>query len=451
MEHSSSPFPALIDKRNLFLGLHFNNDFKLGITGIKSALFDLTITTFLKLKSFKKFDKNRGVTGTMTTIACGFTADIDFIGNLSESFYKEIKEHASKGEPVAEISTWEDFCSAVNWNVEKRSGAEYVVMDQTILERLENHLHWRKAIGGGGLQTGCVASAAGHQAVVNVPIQSKELEALVSEYKGLTLLSDQQGEVPKHYILEFKAGHSSNRIIFRMKHEYPREMIADKFVKQLREQKISWLLLAGFNAVDGSKEVDSLLQKTMQMLKEPRNKQPNVHLELASIWSLDEQWKIIRTLGSFVDSIGLNEDEFQELSGLKDPLLSYEDHALLKAIEKASEKFGVAHVILHTREFSAIQSAQYDTSDWEKALKNGNQFAFSRAVTGKICSQETIRQITADALLNERGKKLQELTKTRKDITIVPAYTGKTMGTTGLGDTFTAGVLVEAPVEHPTG
>jgi ADP-dependent phosphofructokinase/glucokinase len=384
-------------------------------------------------------------------IACGFTADIDVIANLSQKFYEEIKQQARGGTPKAVIHSWGDFCSAVDWNVQKGSGAEYIVTDQTILERLEKNLIWKKAIGGGGLQAGCVASFAGYRALVNIPIQSTELTALVSEYKGLTLLSDQEGEVPRHYILEYEDNGSLNRIIFRKEHEYPSDMIAAKFIEKLREPDISWMLVAGYNAVDGSKGVDSLLQKTIQMLVTLGNNKPNVHLELASIWSLDEQWKIIRTLGSYVDTIGLNEDEYQELLGLKDPLLSYEDDVLLNFIGNACEVLGVSHVILHTKEFSAIQSAQYDTSQWAKALLNGNRFAYSRAVTGKICNQETIRKVTADADLNTRGKKLHELTRERKDITIAPAYIGETVSTTGLGDTFTSGVLVEAPIIFPRG
>lgn len=382
----------------------------------------------------------------MRTIACGFTADIDLIAHLSQPFYKSMKEHARDEESKAVIHTWEDFCTAVDWHVQKGSGAEYIVGDPTILERLEKSLQWRKAIGGGGLQAGCVASFAGYCALVNTPILSDELNALVLEFNGLTLLSDQEGEVPKHYILEYEAAGSSNRIIFRKKLEYPSDMIAANYVKVLSEQDFAWMLLAGYNAVDGSKEVDSLLQKTIQMLKALGNKKPNVHLELASIWSLEEQWKIIHTLGSYVDTIGLNEDEFQELIELKEPLLSYEDRDLLTILENASEKLGVPHVILHTKEFAAIQSAQSDTSQWADALKNGNQFAFSRAVSGKICNREAIRQITEGAALNDRGKRLQELTEERKDITIIPSYVGKTVSTTGLGDTFTAGILVEAPV-----
>lgn len=385
----------------------------------------------------------------MRTIACGFTADIDLIAKLTRTFYDEIKKHAS-GVPKPIVHTWNDFCTAVAWNVKKESGAEYIIANQELIEHLEKQLEWRKAIGGAGLQTGCVASYAGYSALVNIPMQSEELTSLVSDQKGLMLLSDQEGEAPKHYILEYEAGGSSNRIIFRRSNEYPRDMIAVNFVNELKKKDITWMLLAGFNAVDGSKEVDSLLQDTMNMLETLRNKKLNVHLELASIWSLDEQWKIIRTLRNYVKTIGLNEDEFQQLIGMKEPLLSLHDEDLVNILEDACHHLGAAHVILHTKEFSFIQSVQYDTSLWRTALINGNKFAFSRAVTGEICDQDTIQKITSCARVHPRGEKLRELTKDRKDIAIVPAYVGETISTTGLGDTFTAGLLVEAPVEFIT-
>ncbi|NRD79089.1 hypothetical protein HPT25_17155 [Bacillus sp. BRMEA1] len=382
----------------------------------------------------------------MRTIACGFTADIDLIAKLTESFYEEIKKYAS-GVPKPILHTWDDFCTAVAWNVQKESGAEYIIANQEWIERFEKQLEWRKAIGGAGLQTGCVASYAGYTALVNIPMHSEELTALVSEQNGLMLLSDQEGETPKHYILEYEVGDSSNRIIFRRSNEYPRDMIAVNFANELRKKDISWMLTAGFNAVDGSKEVDILLQDTINLLETLGNKKPNVHLELASIWSLDEQWKIIRTLRSYVETIGLNEDEYQQLIGLKEPLLSLPDEDLVNILEDACHSLGAAHVILHTKEFSFIQSAQYDTTVWRTALMNGNQFAFSRAVTGEICNQDTIQKIISCSHLHPRGEKLRELTKGRKDITIIPAYIGETTSTTGLGDTFTAGLLVEAPVE----
>lgn len=381
----------------------------------------------------------------MNRIACGFTANIDLLGKITPEFYEEMKLHAS-GTPEAVIDTWEKFCIAIDWNMKRGSGAEYIVSNQEILTRLEQKLSWDKAIGGTGLQAGCAASCAGYKAIVNLPVYSEELESIVSEYEELVLLSDEMGEVPKHYILEYEYGNLSNRIIFRKNDEFAGGLIAEQFLKALNPD-IGWLLLSGYNAFDRSEEIELFLHNTVQIIKSLGKDKPKIHLELASIWSLEEQWKIIKTLQGHVDSIGLNEDEFQELFGMEDHLLSYEDHQFLSHIDDACQVLGVPNLVLHTKEFSLIKSEQFDTALWSQALENGNKLAFARAMHGKICDQRTIEQVTASASRNPRGERLKKLTDIRKDVTVSPSFVGKTTSTIGLGDTFNAGLLVEAPVE----
>ncbi|MFP5106849.1 ADP-dependent glucokinase/phosphofructokinase [Neobacillus sp. C211] len=384
----------------------------------------------------------------MTTIATGFTANIDLLAKITPEFYNEIRGNADKT-PKSVIDTWDEFCTVIDWNIKRGSGAEYIVSNQEILARLEKKLDWTKAIGGTGLQAGCAASCAGYRALVNIPIQSNELSDLVSEHQELILLSDLEGDVPRHYIVEYEHGDSSNRIIFRKQDEFPSDIIAKRFLERLEinQDDISWLLISGYNAFDRSEDIDLFLQNTVTILASLGPRKPKVHLELASIWSMDEQWKIIRTLGGYVDSIGVNEDEYQELIGGNKPLLSYDDADLLNTINDACEYLSVANFILHTKQFSLIKSDLYDTSHWRKALENGNLMAFSRAVKGEICDQKMMKQVSLRSSLHPRGERLQKLTMGQKDITIIPAFRGETVSTIGLGDTFTAGLLAEAPVE----
>ncbi|TWE01230.1 ADP-dependent phosphofructokinase/glucokinase [Neobacillus bataviensis] len=382
----------------------------------------------------------------MRTIACGFTANIDLLGKITSEFYKEIKSCAS-GAPKAFIDSWEDFCTALDWNIKRGSGGEYIVAGNSILKKLEAKLDWRRAIGGTGLQAGCAASRAGYRSLVNIPIQSEELESIVSGLEELILLSDQEGDVPKHYILEYEIGGCSNRIIFRRQDEFTADLIANKFLSELSQNDVRWLLLSGYNSFDTSAEIDLFLKNNLRVLESLGSKRPRVHLELAAIWSLDEQWRIINTLGQHVDSLGVNEDEYQELLGMNDSLLDLDNDQLLSVMEKACDLLGVANFILHTKQFSLVQSEKYDTSIWGKALENGNKFAFSRALKGTICDQETIDHLTARCDYHKRGEELRQLTQYRKDITVIPAYVGEITSTIGLGDTFTAGLLVEAPVK----
>lgn len=382
----------------------------------------------------------------MKTIACGFTANIDLLGKITPEFYEEIKCGAS-GTPKAFIDSWQDFCTALDWNIRRGSGGECIVADNSILKKLEAKLNWHRAIGGTGLQAGCAASRAGYRSLVNIPIQSEELESIISGVEELVLLSDQEGDVPKHYILEYEIGGCFNRIIFRRQDEFTANLIANKFLRELSQNDVRWLLLSGYNSFDSSAEIDLFLKNNLRVLESLGSKRPRVHLELAAIWSLDEQWRIINTLGQHVDSLGVNEDEYQELLGMKDSLLSLDNEELLDVMEMACNHLGVSNFILHTKQFSLVQSEKYDTSIWGKALANGNKFAFSRAVKGTICDQATIDHLTAGCEFHPRGEELRKLTQNRRDITVIPAYVGEITSTIGLGDTFTAGLLVEAPVE----
>ncbi|MDR4949729.1 ADP-dependent glucokinase/phosphofructokinase [Neobacillus cucumis] len=382
----------------------------------------------------------------MNTIACGFTANIDLLGKITPEFYEEIQGSAS-GTLKAFINSWEDFCTAIDWNITRGSGGEYIVADPSILKKLEAKLAWGKAIGGTGLQAACAASRAGYRSLVNIPVQSAELGEIVSDLDKLILLSDRVGEVPKHYILEYEIGGSSNRIIFRREDEFTTDMISGAFLREVAINNVNWLLISGYNSFESSEEIDLFLKNNLQVLESLGSKRPKVHMELAAIWSLEEQWKVIRTLGKHVDSIGVNEDEYQELLGMKDSLLSLDNEELLSLMEKACDHLGVANFILHTKQFSLVVSEKYDTSIWGEALENGNKFAFSRALKGTICDQETIEYLTSRCGVHPRGEELRKLTQVRKDITVVPAYVGEITSTIGLGDTFTAGLLVEAPVE----
>ncbi|MFC0271857.1 ADP-dependent glucokinase/phosphofructokinase [Metabacillus herbersteinensis] len=384
----------------------------------------------------------------MSYIAFGLTANIDLIGNVNEQFYDEIKV-SDKTEPPSIINTWEEFCTAVCWNMKNGTGAEYIVTDESILNSLERRLEWKLGIGGTGLQAASAASFAGYNTIVNIPIMSNEIRKLVTyDDEKLFLTFDKQGSIPKHYILEYSSLGRSNRLIFRKLNEFTPDIIASSFVQKLREKdvKVNWLLVSGFNSFDTSTDIDTFLKNTIAFLESLGEDKPNIHMELASIWSLEEQWKIIKTLRSYVDSVGLNEDEFRELLGIKEDLLSLTDEDLLSKIEVGYRLIDISNLILHTKQFSLVMSLGNNVLNWDQALCNGNKLAFSRATKGRICNLQDIKKITTGSRSNERGQRLRSLTENRKDIIINPSFVGETVSTIGLGDTFTAGLLAEAPL-----
>lgn len=63
----------------------------------------------------------------MNTIACGFTANIDLLGKITPEFYEEIQGSAS-GTLKAFINSWEDFCTAIDWNITRGSGGNTLLL-----------------------------------------------------------------------------------------------------------------------------------------------------------------------------------------------------------------------------------------------------------------------------------------------------------------------------------
>jgi ADP-dependent phosphofructokinase/glucokinase len=384
----------------------------------------------------------------MRYIACGLVANLDLVGHMNQQFYEDIKV-TDPVQPKSIIHTWEEFCHAVCWNRDNGSGAEYIVEDESILTRLEDMLQWQVGIGGTGLQTSYAASYAGYHSIVNIPIMSDELEHIVKDNHLLNLAVDNKGDNPKHYIIEYSGQGRSNRLIFRKFNEFKADLITDSFVQQTKELSCDWLLLSGYHAIDNSEDIDQALKNTIEFLESVRSEKLKVHLELASIWSLREQWKIVETLRPYVDSVGLNEEEFAELIGLKKQLLSLDDVDLLEEVEEGYSLINISNLILHTKQFSLVMSKDNHVTYWDHALESGNKLAFSRAMKGDFCNREEVEQITSNAQRSDRGVELREFAKGRDNIIIQPGFVGKTVSTIGLGDTFTAGLLAEAPSTIP--
>lgn len=380
----------------------------------------------------------------MGYIAAGLVANLDLVGYMNDYFYSQVQVVGEK-KPERVINTWDEFCQAICWTRNNGSGAEYIVTDVTILNRLENMLQWKTGIGGTGLQASYAAGYAGYNSIVNIPIMSDELKHIVAGNKPLTLAFEKEGDIPKHYIVEYSNMGRSNRIIFRKLNEFQPDVITSSFIQQIKNVKCEWLLISGYHAFDNSEDIDRALRNTIEFLELIQDNKPKIHLELASIWSLKEQWKIVESLRPYVDSVGLNEDEFTELMNLQKELLSLNDQNLIEEVEKGYSLINISHLILHTKQFSLVMSQESDVTCWDAALRNGNKLAFSRAMKGNFCNQEEIEQLTSNTKRSDRGIKLRALSKHRKDFLVSPGFVGETVSTIGLGDTFTAGLLAVAP------
>lgn len=383
------------------------------------------------------------------TIAAGFTAMADATSRLTTRLLGDIRRRCAKphGMPTAPafiLSSWDEVYNAIMWNMQRGSGSEHTIADETIWTELQGMADWAWSVGGTGLQAACAAARAGHSALASLPAWHGSFQFLL-DYPGLKVEIRDRTRTPVHYVLEYQSATCANRIILRKPREFERALIAPKFEDALREQPARYhrLLISGYNAGDSREDIAAFVRESKQFLRRlPRR--PQVHLELGAILSPDDQRMVIGELGPWVDSLGMNEDEFAQLTGLPQSPLELDDRELLAALTGFFETAGVGHLIVHTSQFAACISGER-APEWEDALYNGALFAAAKAAEGRFCTEEEIRRWEAVLPRHPRGVRLARLAQGSRGIVIVPAFQAKAVATVGLGDTFTAGLLVAAP------
>lgn len=384
------------------------------------------------------------------TIATGFTAMADATCQLTTRMLSDIrsrctKPHSMPKTPEFILYSWDEVYNAIIWNMQRGSGSEHSIADETMWAEMQGMADWSWSVGGTGLQAACAAARAGHSALASLPAWHRSFQFLL-DYPGLKVEIRDRTRTPIHYVLEYQSVTCANRIILRKMWEFERALIAPKFEDALREQPARFhrLLISGYNAGDSREDISAFVQESKQFLQRlPRNRPP-VHLELGAILSADDQRMVISELGPWVDSLGMNEDEFAQLTGLPQSLLELDDRDLLAELASFFETVGVGHLIVHTSQFAACISGER-ASEWEDALYNGVLFAAAKAAEGRYCSKEEIRRWETVLPRHPRGAKLAQKVQGSREIIIVPAFQANAVATVGLGDTFTAGLLVAAP------
>ena len=384
----------------------------------------------------------------MATIACGFTANVDGIALLDDRLVEQLCAHYAEqrptpGRPPMALDSWGDVLGAIAWNMQHGSGGEYIVAAGWLLDSIRDMTDWRWTVGGTGLQAALSAAAAGHRAFVNVPAWDEAFgELLVGS--GLEAVRASTGPVPVHYILEYQYAGRPNRIILRGTGEFAGGLLADAFAERIAASPDSYdaLLVSGYNAADSAAEASLLIEEQVRFLSSLQPGRPHVHLELAASFSAAEQQRTVARFRQYVQSIGCNEDEAGELLGLEQSLLAMPDLPLLDQLERLQRLCGVPYLIVHTSEFAACIS-EADAGPWAGALRSGTMFAAARAYAGRFCTDAEMRAIVARLYPHKRGSRLAAVAAERRGVCVVPAYAvPEPRGTTGLGDTFTSGLLL---------
>ncbi|NGP46840.1 hypothetical protein G4V62_18545 [Bacillaceae bacterium SIJ1] len=388
----------------------------------------------------------------MRQLAAGFTANIDHVVHMTQAILSFVEERSKQftvvtSPPPKTVATWEQLWSVLTWHLGDVDGGEYIVTDPAILEAFVHHFTGVRQVGGTGLQAGCAASAAGYDAIVHLP-----------RWRGSDLLPQKHfdgegdcGEPPVHVIFEYQAGErlergvvqQSNRVILRGLDEFSIPLIHEPFQRRLLQERPPWLLASGYTSIDDALMRKHMMTSSIPFFKRLQQLGTAIYLELADVLQVSVNLDILQTLGSEVDVVGMNEEELGRL--IQQQTANWSVQQWAKYLPSLPEQFGVQRLLVHTSRFAVIVTSDSD-EEWAFALRQGNGFAAARAVKGSFASREEIEDIANQYRENDFGVRLRNELITQQNITVAPAFQIVPKRTIGLGDTFTAGVLLGAPL-----
>lgn len=329
-------------------------------------------------------------------VLTGFNANLDVIHQVSNLDFD-----LSKTEPelVENLSTHEDLKSSIKYCVENNENNEIEIND------LEIEMDGEEFIGGqSGIMSNFLAGT-GNGVIFYTPLLSEELAAEIDEkvlypvIDGEFMLKNVRDasntdRTKKNHIFEFKSGDSSGRLIvsdtLKGFGPYFRKGVEDNL--ELIQENIECAVFSGFHDIDGNKEA-----KLKKSAKQIRLIEKPVHLEF-----VDKNVKttslILKYILPEVDSIGLDETEFETLMDLLELGEYEEDLNLGTAFDAAKEliqRFDLNRIHLHTIRFHlTITPQNYSTpvEEIRESMLYGEVAAIQAADKGQIPDKEDIEE-----------------------------------------------------------
>ena len=447
-------------------------------------------------------------------IACGFTVNLDMVHKLqSRETGQVIEEVMGKGAIWAQdrqaqvpqaIETPQDFVAVLIRLLEEGRGGEWQVASEEMAEWLKARFPGSFKIGGTGAQVANALSSLGLRCLLHAPNlsceQAKHLNGGIRIPRGGSLLAPldacREGDSDElHCIIEYDPGlevvvagrtirpAASNRIIL----PYDRVLSAFKLDRDFTDYvlnhapAISSLLITGFNSLKAEEDWIDRVDRVAEFVEVFRslNSEAFIHLEEGDTRCSGGRRYMIEHLYTEVDSVGMNEDEFRDITGVqpeRDPVRSVE------ALRWLLETHGLERINLHTRDFS-LSITRLDPEREQRAQLVASLIAANRARTGSFGDFEAVAQnielpLSArglaigrqlqesiglaggqkEIMLNQQSRPAQQLVRAReagRSCGAGEAWVGKRAWivfsparnverpecTVGLGDSYTAGIL----------
>ncbi|NPV52996.1 MAG: hypothetical protein HPY71_05685 [Firmicutes bacterium] len=343
------------------------------------------------------------------------------------------------------IRTPQDFIAVLVRLLEEGRGGEWQVATGEMAEWLKVKFPGDFKIGGTGAQAANALSSLGFQCALHAPNlscgQAKHLNSRIRIPRGGDLLAPleacrESDPDELHFIIEYDPGLevtvagrtirpvTSNRIILPYDRMLSSFEIDGDFIDYVLNHApaISSLLVTGFNALRADEDWVDRVDRVAEFVREFRSRNAGalIHLEEGDTRCGEGRRYMIEHLYRMVDSVGMNEDEFRDITGVqadRDPVRSVE------TLMGLLEAYGLKRVNLHTRDFS-LSATRLDPEKEQRAQLVASLLAANRARTGAFGDLEAVARNTS-LPLSVRGldveRRLQEsigLAGGRKEIVL---------------------------------
>ena len=400
-------------------------------------------------------------------IICAYPINLDAIYDIDS---EELPGSNGDAEPkaVTKINNLSDLFSALLYCMQTGSGAEILIEQEALKERIKSLFPWHYRLGGNAGIMANVLAALGAQPILNAPALSRRMAKMLDSRVGIPsgVSLKPPGEAAgmdemMHFVFQFKEGDRlssrrgetvakrDNRLIASYDPLNSRLYSNQDFDNYCLENisRIDGALVSGFHLATLA-EYNEIFDKKIEDIKSWKQKNPAIfiHAEMGSFQDPEIMKYLMPRLP--VDSIGMNEDELA-MSG--DPEPGW--RAASRAAMLLKENLAVSRIGIHTHDYIlSIISKPLNPEIEIAALMKGIHAASSMAATGSIAGQPP-SEINAAGLaaMNEFCNDGAILCKSGafmhsgdSSICLVPSLVARNPKfTVGLGDTATACIFYE--------
>ncbi len=402
-----------------------------------------------------------------------YTSNLDVVVKWNADTFNELLDQYLKEEPSftdeETIDDMEDFARIVSYFAIHGYGGEVEVTSKEVVEELKRLFEYRYELGGTCAQGSAALGAIGMPVLTHITDQSAEVIEWL-DYKGMESTKDGKrvpirecisGETPLlHLIVQYSKGDKirvrgkeyevalSNRIIIDYDQVHKIMPVRRDFLDYLEEhaEKISSYDISGFNAIREQEVLEGRIRELAEHYRIIKEKNPNIVIYFESAHYISSQIRdaLYDGIGEYMDIMGMNEEELEDLTKRKAHPVDKEDiESVLNGLDYVLELYPAKGIVMHSKDYALYYGEPMATVDIEMGLTLGNLMSGTRARIGKYGTKEDCRKSLELGLSRiglEFAERLSHIQRKHTAVLVPSRYMEKPRYTIGLGDTFVAGM-----------